>query len=207
MGKKLVIFDMDGTLLDSSLTIVNAINFVRSKIGLEPLEEKLILKNINNSAIESSKFYYNAERFTPKHEKWFAEYYSKNHKNEIRFYDGIDNLLKILKLNGYKLAVATNAYRVSAIESLKHLNIYNQFDTIACADDVSHPKPHPEMLYRILDDLNLSRDEAIFVGDGERDLYASQNANIDYLMVNWGFSDYSDAIHSVDMLQKSILEK
>jgi phosphoglycolate phosphatase len=204
MGKKLVIFDMDGTLLDSSLTIVNAINFVRSKIGLEPLEEKLILKNINNSAIESSKFYYNAERFTPKHEKWFAEYYSKNHKNEIRFYDGIDNLLAMLKLDGYKLAVATNAYRVSAIESLKHLNIYNKFDTIACADDVSNPKPHPEMLYRILDDLNLSRDEAIFIGDGERDLHASQNANIDYLMVNWGFSDYSDAIHSVDMLQKSI---
>jgi phosphoglycolate phosphatase len=72
---------------------------------------------------------------------------------------------------------------------------------------VSKPKPNPQMLYKILNKLKLSKDKAIFVGDGERDLVASQSAGIDYLMVNWGFSDYSDAIHSVEMLQKSILEK
>ncbi len=206
MAKKLVIFDMDGTLVDSSVTIVNAINFVRSKIGLELLDEKLILDNVNNSAIKSSEFYYNAERFTLEHEKWFSEYYSKNHEYEIRFYNGIESLLTMLKLDGYRLAVATNAYRVSVMESLKHLNIDHIFDVIVCADDVSKPKPDPEMLYYILNKLGLSREEAIFVGDGERDLQASHNANIDYLMVNWGFSDYSDAIHSVKELQKSILE-
>ncbi|NEW61201.1 HAD family hydrolase [Sulfurovum sp. bin170] len=206
MSKKLVIFDMDGTLIDSSLTIVNAINFVRNNLGLKPMEEKLILGSINDPKINPAKFYYDAESFTPKHEEWFSDYYSLNHEKEIRFYDGIDNLLTTLKLDGYRLAVATNAYRVSAIESLKHLDIYEKFDVIACADDVPLAKPHPEMLYKILDELKLTRDEAIFVGDGERDLLASQNAKIDYLMVNWGFSDYSDAIHSVERLQESILE-
>lgn len=206
MSKRVVIFDMDGTLLDSSLTIVNAINFVRSKMKLEALDENLILKNINNPHINSSKFYYDTERFTPKQEEWFSDYYSKNHEQEIRFYDGIENLLTILKLDGYSLAVATNAYRVSAVESLKHLNIYDRFDVVACADDVSKPKPNPEMLYSILKKLELNIEDAIFVGDGERDLLASKSANIDYLMVNWGFSDYSNAIHNVEELQKSILE-
>ena len=206
MSKKLVIFDMDGTLIDSSLTIVNAINFVRSNLELKPMDEKSILDSINNPEINPAKFYYNAENFTPQHEEWFSDYYSQNHEKEIRFYDGIENLLTTLKLDGYKLAVATNAYRISAIESLKHLNIYEKFDVIACADDVPRAKPHPDMLYFILDKLKLTRDEAIFVGDGERDLLASQNAKIDYLMVNWGFSDYSDAIHSVEKLQQSILE-
>lgn len=206
MSKQLIIFDMDGTLVDSSLTIINAINFVRSNIGLNPLDDEVILQNINNANVNSARFYYGTDHFTPEHEEWFAEYYSKNHEQEIRCYKGIKNLLTTLKLDGYKLAVATNAYRVSAVESLKHLNIYNKFDVVICADEVSQAKPNPQMLYNILHKLNLSKEEAIFVGDGERDLQASQLASIDYLMVNWGFSDYSDAIHSVEMLQKSILE-
>jgi phosphoglycolate phosphatase len=206
MRKKLVIFDMDGTLLDSSLTIVNAINFVRSKIGLDPLDEQVILDNINNPNINSAQFYYETEQFTPQHEEWFSDYYSQNHEQEIRFYKGIENLLITLKLDGYYLAVATNAYRISAVESLKHLKIYEQFDAIACADDVTQAKPHPEMLHHILNRLQIHKDEAIFVGDGERDLLAAQAIEMAYLMVNWGFSDYSDAIHNVEKLQQSILE-
>jgi phosphoglycolate phosphatase len=61
------------------------------------------------------------------------------------------------------------------------------------------------MLNTILNRLKISKEEAIFVGDGERDLVASKSAEIDYLMVNWGFSNYNDAIQSVEILQKSIL--
>jgi len=206
MSKKLVIFDMDGTLVNSSLTIINAINFVRSNIGLAPLGDEEILQNINNPNVKSASFYYEADHFTPEHEEWFAEYYSKNHEKEIRLYKGINTLLTTLKQKGYKLAVATNAYKISTMESLKYLNIHNQFDVVICADEVSEAKPNPEMLYYILDRLKLSKDEAIFVGDGERDMVSAERAGIDYLMVNWGFSDYNDAIHNVERLQKIILE-
>ena len=206
MSKKLVIFDMDGTLVNSSLTIINAINFVRSNIGLAPLGDEEILQNINNPNVKSASFYYEADHFTPEHEEWFAEYYSKNHEKEIRLYKGINTLLTTLKQKGYRLAVATNAYKISTMESLKHLNIHNQFDVVICADEVSEAKPNPEMLYYILDRLKLSKDEAIFVGDGERDMVSAERAGIDYLMVNWGFSDYNDAIHNVERLQKIILE-
>jgi phosphoglycolate phosphatase-like HAD superfamily hydrolase len=62
------------------------------------------------------------------------------------------------------------------------------------------------MLEKNLNDLNLSAKESIFVGDSERDLLASKAINMDYIMVNWGFSTYQNAIHSVDKLEKKLLE-
>ena len=204
--KKLIIFDMDGTLIDSSLTLANAINYVRYKLELPPMDNRRILEGINNHTIEPSEFFYNAPYFTPQHEEWFSEYYSQNHEQEIQLYEGIENLLITLKLEGYQLAIATNAYRVSAIQSLNHLKLMEQFDAVACGDDVPNGKPHPEMLYRLLKELKITAHDALFIGDGERDQLSAKSANIDYLMVNWGFSDYSNAIHSIEQLQQSILE-
>jgi len=62
------------------------------------------------------------------------------------------------------------------------------------------------MLEKNLKDLNVSTKECIFVGDSERDLLASEAINIDYLMVNWGFSEYEDAIHSVKKLEEKLLD-
>jgi len=202
--KKLIIFDMDGTLVDSSLTIANSINFVRSNLGLSEMPSQSILKKVNDHTINPSIYFYNAPRFIPQHEKWFNEYYSKNHKLELRLYDGVELLLSTLQAQDYALAIATNAYRISALESLEFLEIKNYFNTIACFDDVKAGKPAPDMLYKVLDELNFSKQESLFIGDGERDEEASKRANMDYVMVNWGFSDYTKdkAIHSVDELKK-----
>jgi len=120
---KAVIFDMDGTLVDSSLTIVNAINFVRKNLELEPLEEQLILRKVNEADINPAEFFYEVEEFTEQHESWFSQYYTQNHERELRLYDGILELLAELKEKGFKLAISTNAYRGSTRESLSHLKI------------------------------------------------------------------------------------
>lgn len=200
--KKLIIFDMDGTLVNSSITIANAINYVRSRLMLEPLDTTLVLEKVNDHTINPAKFFYATEHFGKDHEKWFSEYYTNNHGKELILYDGIEEILTALKESGSKLAVATNAYRQSTIESLTHLGVYDIFDTIACYDDVSQGKPHPDMLHKILTELELQPHESIFVGDGSRDQMASQRAEIEYLMVNWGFSEYQDAISSTEELHK-----
>jgi phosphoglycolate phosphatase len=102
--------------------------------------------------------------------------------------------------------VATNAYRGSTIESLSHLDIYGHFDAIACYDDVPKGKPHPDMLHKILNELEIDANEALFIGDGPRDEMASKKAEIDYIMVDWGFTDHSDAVRSVGDLH-SMLEQ
>ena len=204
--KKLIIFDMDGTLVDSSVTIVNAINHVRSKLNLKPLDKELILTKVNDPELNPALFFYEVEAFSTEHEEWFSDYYTDNHEQELELYTGIDILLKELQEKGYKLAIATNAYRGSTLQSLGHLNVLDYFESIACYDDVGRGKPAPDMLEKNLEDFKLEANDAIFIGDSERDLMAANSLSMDYIMINWGFSDYADAIHSVDKLKEKILE-
>jgi len=205
MSKKLIIFDMDGTLVNSSLTIANAINYVRKNLGFEPMEQEKILRMVNDHTLNPAKTFYHADAFDADHERWFSEYYSKNHEKELVLYDGIKGMLDQLKDEGHTLAVATNAYRGSTIESLTYLDVYDHFDAIACYDDVEKGKPYPDMLYKILDELKHSNDKSVFVGDGSRDEMASKNANIPYLMVDWGFTEHNNAVRSVDELKEKLL--
>jgi phosphoglycolate phosphatase len=203
--KELIIFDMDGTLVNSSLTIANAINYVRQNLGFEPMEQEYILKLVNDHTINPAQTFYHARAFDRDHERWFSEYYTKNHANELVLYEGIKELLEALKHSGFSLAVATNAYRGSTIESLTHLDVHHLFDGIACYDDVPQGKPHPDMLHKILDELGHSSPKALFIGDGPRDELASKRANIDYIMVDWGFTDHADAVRSVNDLHNMLL--
>jgi len=205
MSHKLIIFDMDGTLVNSSLTIANAINYVRKNLGFEPMEQAKILRMVNDHTLNPAKTFYHAEAFDADHEQWFSEYYTRNHEKELVLYDGIKEMLDHLKEEGHALAVATNAYRGSTIESLTHLDVYDHFDAIACYDDVEKGKPYPDMLYKILDELDHRNDKSLFVGDGPRDEMASKNAEIPYIMVDWGFTDHTDAVRTVPELKEMLL--
>ncbi len=205
MKQKLIIFDMDGTLVNSSLTIANAINYVRKNLGFDPMEQDKILRMVNDHTLNPAKTFYHAEAFDADHERWFSEYYTKNHESELVLYDGIKEMLDRLKGEGHTLAVATNAYRGSTIESLTYLGVYGLFDTIACYDDVEKGKPYPDMLHKILDELDHSNDTSVFIGDGPRDEMASKNADIPYIMVDWGFTDHNDAVRTVPELKEILL--
>jgi len=209
MKKELIIFDMDGTLVNSSITIANAINYVRRQLGFEPMDTALILSKVNDHTINPAQFFYHAPKFAHDHERWFSEYYTRNHDKELVLYDGIRELLDDLKHAGYKLAVATNAYRRSTIESLSHLGIYVYFDAIACYDDVYKGKPYPDMLFKLLEELHVSKEASLFIGDGPRDEQAAKRAGIDYIMVDWGFTEHESGkqvVHSVEALKQMLLD-
>jgi phosphoglycolate phosphatase len=207
MQEKLIIFDMDGTLVNSSLTIANAINYVRERLGFHPMEQEYILKRVNDHTINPAKVFYHAKAFDAKHEIWFSEYYTKNHEKELVLYDGIKDMLDLLKEKGASLAVATNAYRNSTLESLTYLGVDEHFDAIACYDDVPQGKPHPDMLHKILEELDMQAEQSLFIGDGPRDKMASERAGIDYVMVDWGFTEHKQAVRSVDELKEIILKR
>ena len=204
MKKRLIIFDMDGTLIDSSITIANAINFVRKNLRLPPLDNKIIISKVNDSTINASRFFYEADHFKPIHQEWFNQYYSENHQKELRLYDGILELLKWLKSKSCLLAIATNAYSSSTLQSLKYLKIESFFDSIVSYDDVSRGKPAPDMIFKILEDLKVSSKDAIFVGDGERDETSAKLANIDFILVDWGFSHNPKALKRVSQLKEHL---
>ena len=205
----LVIFDMGGTLIDSSRLLANAINHVRAQLDLPPMPQDAIVGQVNNHQINPAQYFYEVDQFEPIHETWFSEYYSANHATELQLYEGIRSLLSQLHDRGTAIALATNAYRISALESLEHLGIASLFDAVACHDDVIHPKPAPDMLYRILEELHIPKESTVFVGDGPRDEEASEAAGIDYIMVDWGYTEHEDGkrvVRSVEGLWE-ILEK
>jgi len=210
MNKSLIIFDMDGTLVDSSRLLANAINHVRSRLGLPPMPYDAIIGAVNDHHLNPARYFYESEQFLPIHEQYFSEYYTANHTTQLRLYKGIHPLLKSLKAAGKTLALATNAHRISALESLEHLGITSCFDAVACHDDVPHPKPAPDMLYHILKTLDLPKQSALFVGDGPRDEEAAEAAGIDYLMVDWGFTEHAEdkrVVRSAGALRKILLNE
>jgi phosphoglycolate phosphatase len=191
MPKQLILFDMDGTLVDSSQLLANTINHVRNKLGLPDMPFEIILSHVNDPDINPARFFYEADAFEPIHEQWFSAYYTAHHAHQLILYPGIKGLLEWLRLGGFGIGLATNAYRRSTLESLRHLEIESYFDAIVCHDDVAHPKPAPDMLEVILRALKIPREAALFVGDGPRDEESAQAAGIEYVMVDWGFTEHA----------------
>jgi phosphoglycolate phosphatase len=196
---------MDGTLIDSSGVIANAINHVRSKLSLPPMPNKQIVACINNTKIHAPTFFYETPNFTKDQEIWFQEYYTDHHNIDTALYDGVGELLKKLSLT-HKLSIATNAYKLSAMQILDANKISSYFDIIMCADEVKHAKPHREMLDVIINHYGAHRDKFVVIGDGERDIMSAQNAGIDSILVDWGFSNHDEAVGSVGELETILLE-
>ena len=168
------------------------------------MEAKQIISCINNVNIHAPSFFYEVPEFTKELQLWFSEYYETYHHIDTTLYKGIESLLEKLKKT-HKLSIATNAYKSSAKQMLEAKNISKYFDIVMCADEVKNPKPNKEMIEVIIDYYGKDRDEFIVIGDGERDIMAAQNAGVDSILVNWGFSDHkSEAIRDVDELESLI---
>ena len=207
MRKSLIIFDMDGTLVDSSLLLANAINHVRGHLGLDPLPIDAIIGYVNDHRINPAQYFYEAEHFEPIHEQLFSGYYSQNHHTQLRLYEGILPLLEWLRSSQVRIALATNAHRISTLESLRHLQIESCFDAVVCHDDVPRAKPSPDMLFRAIEMTETSVAESLFIGDGPRDEEAAHAAGIDYRMVDWGFTEHDKGkkvIKSIEALREEL---
>lgn len=193
--QKIVIFDMDGTLIDSKKDITISINHVRKKhYDLAPLSEDFIVEAINKEVRNLPKLFYNTEIYAEKDRELFEIYYETQCIKNPYLYHGIKEMLEELHKNGVKLSVATNAPTKFAQRMLAHLQVSGLFDVIIGADKVSSSKPDPSMLNIILDfyNYNKNKDKAWMLGDNSKDMQSAKNANIKAIFVIWGFSSHYD---------------
>lgn len=204
--KELIIFDMDGTLIDSGDVITNTINFVRGHLGLNKIEKTLMLEQLNNPDINSSEYFYGTQEFTPQQTELFTQYYSENCVKEIRLYEGISELLNALKKD-FRLSIATNASKDFAVKMCQHLEIFDYFNYIVGATCVEKPKPYPDMIIKTLSELNIDKNNSILVGDSHKDTRAATSAQMDSMLVNWGFTNHKDknAITDTNKLYQKLL--
>lgn len=192
---KVVIFDMDGTLVDSKKDITISINYVRNlNHNLPPLSEDFIVETINMEVRNLPKMFYETEEYEDADRAIFEKHYKKQCTQNPYLYDGIYEMLQTLKKEDIKLSVATNAPTIFAKTMLSHLNVAELFDVIIGADKVKVSKPNPQMIYNILDFYHFSKaeDEAWMIGDNSKDMQSALNAGIDSMFAAWGFSSHGE---------------
>ena len=209
--QKIVIFDMDGTLIDSKKDITISINYVRKlNHNLPPLEEDFIVEVINREVRNLPKIFYETDIYEESDRVVFEEHYAQQCTQNPYLYKGISEMLEALERANVKLAVATNAPTPFAKIMLHSLGVKDKFGIIIGADKVSHSKPNPEMLFKILEFYNYdaSSDKAWMIGDNSKDILSAQNAKIDSFFATWGFSpttEFQNKIEKPEELLRVVL--
>jgi len=198
---KIVIFDMDGTLLDSQKDITISVNYVREKnYALAPLSEKFIVDAINMEERNLPKLFYGTELYEKNAKNMFETHYETQCIQNPYLYEGVLQTLQTLRCHEVKLSVATNAPTKFAQRMLSHLGVADMFDVIIGADKVQFPKPDPQMLHDILKHYNFDNQQhkAWMVGDNSKDMLSAKSAGIESMFATWGFSpdgEYETLIH------------
>jgi len=193
--QKIVIFDMDGTLIDSKKDITTSINYVRKhNHNLEPLSEEFVVEAINMHERNLPKLFYNTQTYEQRDREVFEKHYKQQCIEHPYLYEGVLEMLQELQKNGVKMGVATNAPTLFAKTMLEHLDVADMFELIVGADAVSDSKPSPEMLLKILEVCHYDKehDKAWMVGDNSKDIESAKNAGIEAIFATWGFSAFGE---------------
>ena len=192
--KKLIIFDLDGTLVDSQTDILIANNLTLQKFGYKTISynkvKSIIGQGIMGNIIKSLAMQKVKASNQQKQDMYdyFFSYYKKNVYVKSKPYPGIENLLKKLQKN-YKLAVCSNKLEKLTKIVLQKSDLKKYFDFVAGGDTFKFKKPHPSVLNNVVKKFKINKKDALFVGDSEHDYHAAQNSKIDFCLKQGGYTN------------------
>lgn len=183
--KKYIVFDFDGTLLDTDQLIVDSWQAVFKRFRGKEADENLILSTFGETVANTTKELF-ADEDADEVLAVYRGYQAEHSKGAYKLYPGIEELLGELKRRGYSLSIVTSRLGNTAMQYLGEMGIKDDFDVIITADDVTSHKPEPGPLLEALRRLGAKREEAIMLGDTRFDIGCSINAGVDSILVCWG---------------------
>jgi phosphoglycolate phosphatase len=205
--KKLLIFDFDGTLIDSVPDLASALNAMLRTLGREPFSIETIREWVGNGAqtlvsralCGSRDFDEAALAQEPLAEALdiFLEYYEKNPAKDTLLYDGVKETLQELHSRGYILSIVTNKPYKFIVPILEALEIKDLFALYIGADSLEHKKPRPEPLLHICKELGCSVEASLMIGDSKNDILAAKAAKMDSVAVSYGYN-YGEDIRAYE---------
>ncbi len=189
MKYKAVIFDMDGTILNTLEDLKNATNYSLRQFGMpeRSLEEvRMFVGNGIRKLVERAVPAGTSEEKIAQVLDVFLEYYEIHSADNTSPYPGILELVEKLKKSGIKTAVSTNKADVPAQE-LGREYFNGIFDLIVGQQDGLKVKPAPDSVNKILSILDIQKKDAIYIGDSDVDVQTAKNSGLDFIGVSWGF--------------------
>jgi len=188
---KLIIFDLDGTLIDAYEAITKSFNFAMKRFGYPRQSRSVVRRAVGWGDTQLLRFFVKAEDLSG-----VLKTYRRHHKTSLikysKVFPGVSRLLAGLKAEGYKLAVASNRPTRFSLILIRHLRLKNYFDHILCADKLKAGKPHPEILRLIMARFSARRDETVYVGDMVIDAQAGKRAGVKTVIVTTGSSSIKE---------------
>jgi len=186
MKYDLVVFDWDGTLLDSAGAIVLAIQAACRDIGHSPPSDEQARHVIGLGLIDALR--HAAPDLPPESypalvERYRFHYLAGDH--QLSLFKGVPELLGELQAAGHILAVATGKSRLGLERALDHSGLRPLFQASRCADEC-HSKPHPQMLDELMAEFGVTGEATLMIGDTSHDLLMARNAGVDSLAVTYG---------------------
>lgn len=199
---RVVVFDMDGTVLDSAEAIAKTVNEARVERGLAPLSTERIITDVNTPGKNLALEFYGIDEPNAKFKDMFEDKFRANYELYARPFAGMKEFLTNIKNAGMKVAMASNAPANTLSEILKRGEIFELFDAVIGASDTMPQKPDPAMIYEAL--RLTGADEAIFLGDSLKDEGAAKAAKVPYMQVCWGLAEHSSsAEYNADTLEQA----
>jgi phosphoglycolate phosphatase len=196
-NKKLILFDLDGTLVDSIPDLVVSVNHMLNEIGREPFDDETVRTWVGNGvqvlvqrALSGDvNIDENIDKaFFENSLKIFMEFYEKNVCIKTTIYDNVKDTLEALHGRGYTLAVVTNKPYAFVEPILKKLKINRVFKMIVGGDSLEKKKPDPLQLVHVCEKLGFTIKQSVMVGDSKNDILAAKSAGMQSIGVTYGYN-------------------
>ena len=195
-----VLFDLDGTLIDTAPDLMNAHNHVMQKFGYETKSTNEIRNLVGKGAAsmigrslwnqarkELNKI--DDEKIKSKMVDEFIDYYGKNIAVESKLLPGVLEFLKWCKKNNISMAVCTNKTEHLAVDLLKQIKVYDYFDYVAGYNTFDYCKPDPRHLTNVIEIIQGELKKSIMIGDSETDSESAKAAGLPFILVEDGYTD------------------
>jgi len=199
----LLIFDLDGTLVDSRLDLANAVNATRGHMGMTPLDNERVYTYVGNGApllIRRALGDGAIESAVQEALEFFLEYYSEHDLDNTTLYPGVKESLDRLRDAGKRMAVLTNKPVRMTRAIVEGLGIRRHFFQVYGGNSFDQKKPHPMGVEALLREAAVDRAGAMMVGDSSVDVLTARNAGIACCGVTYGFQPETLADPAPDLL-------
>jgi phosphoglycolate phosphatase len=186
---RLIIFDLDGTLLDAYGAIIESFNYAMRKVA-SPKRDSLTIRRAVGWGDENLLRPFVGKDVLRKALRIYRSHHKHSLIRQTHLFPGSEKLLSSLKAKGYKLAVASNRPTRFSRILIRHLKIDKYFDYMLCADKLKQGKPHPQILNAIRKRLKVRASETLYVGDMIIDIQAGRRAHVLTVAVATGSSTF-----------------